>query len=107
MRAGLLRRRVTIQNLGESADAVGQRTATPTTFATRWAAIEWELGAETMAGPRLTAERLGVLRMRYLAGLNPRTMRVQLADGRLLDILDVVNVDERKVSTELHVKERI
>jgi SPP1 family predicted phage head-tail adaptor len=103
MRAGRLRHRVTIQEYTESQNTYGEVTKSWVDFATVWAAMEPARGREFWESQQINAETTSTVVLRYLAGVKPE-MRV-LYDGRVFQILSVINPDERNRELQLRVKE--
>ena len=99
IRAGELRHRVTIQQLVESQNEYGEITTTPQTFASVWGAVEDLSGREYFAAQQINAEVSTRIRIRYRAGVVPKMLAV--CDGRIYDILAVLDPDGRR--RELHL----
>lgn len=99
MRAGRLRHRLTIQQRNETQGATGEVVLTWTTYATVWGAVEPVSGRELLAGDRVAAEASVRVLVRYLSGVTTRH-RV-LFGSRLLEIVAVIDRDERHVELEL------
>lgn len=102
MRAGALRQRITIQQAIESQDSSGSVTKVWTTFATIWAAYEPQTGSESFKEDQEQAVMGVRFRTRFKAGITPK-MRVSF-DGRVFDILSLVDVNGR--SKQLHIMTR-
>lgn len=99
MRAGRLRHRVTIQSATTTVDSFGQPIETWGTFATVWAAVEPLSGREYFDAQQVQSEVSYRVRIRHLSGVVP-TMRVSY-DSRTLEVLAVLNIDER--DREMHL----
>lgn len=106
MRAGRLRRRVTVHYKVVVKDAYGAETITWTTLGTYWGAVEPLHGREftdqKMDGAELTTRI--VIRFQPGVTIAPHTHRVTWS-GHLYDIQSVVNVDERRRETQLICRE--
>ena len=106
MRAGLLRHRVTIQQLlagSPQQNAGGEPEEAWTDVTTRYASVEPLKGRELLAAQQINSEVSVTIRMRHLASVTPK-MRAVYA-GRNYDILSVVNPEERSRETILYVRE--
>lgn len=93
---GGMRHRATIQSLADnspSQDAGGTPDQAWTTFSTEWMEIRPLLGRELQAAQQLHAEVTGKARSRWRAGVTAE-MRI-LFGARVLEILAVINVEER------------
>lgn len=102
MRAGDLRRRITIQLKGTAADTFGQASTSWTDFLTCWAAISPLSGRELVTAQAINAEITHQISIRYLESLaNPMqvaAMRIVYQNGgvtRYFNVLSSQNVDER------------
>lgn len=93
MRAGMLKRRVTIQSVTEGAmSAQGEPLETVTTFAERWASVDPLSGAEAELMHEVHPEVTHIVTIRYLSGVTPK-MRV-LFGTRSFEIKAVLNTRE-------------
>ena len=104
MRAGQLNKRVSIERPGSAQSETGQVVDGWSTVATVWAAIQPLSGRELFAAQQLQARADLLVRIRYLAGVEPK-MRVRFG-ARLLDIQAVRNLDERNRELELFCLEQ-
>jgi len=109
LRAGKMRKLVTIQRLTGARDTTGNETATYTTFATVWAWIEPYIGSaragrEEFSGGQIQGLDYTRFHIRYLAGISPKAVVVY--NGPSYDIQAVNNRDERNFEVELLAKER-
>ena len=93
IRAGQLRRRITIQTPTETVGARGGPTETWATFKTRWASVTPQAGNEPFEDDRFRSVQRVVFEMRYVAGITTK-MRVSW-DSRIFAIQSIVNVEER------------
>lgn len=108
MRSGLLRHRVTIQQLVAASpdqDAGGVPDETWTDLKTVWAAVEPLRGRELIAAQSTNSEVQGTIRIRYRAGVTPRMRCV--FDSRYYDILAVTDHLERNKELVLMVREGV
>ena len=103
MRAGLLRSRVTIQQQTRADDAYGGATVTWSTFATRWAHLRPLRGSELIAAQQINSHVQGEALIRFTTGVDA-TMRI-VYGTRVLQILAVVNMDERDEQQRLLYRE--
>lgn len=103
MRAGELRKRVTLQRLVAGRDSLGGVTESWEDVGTYWAAVEPLKGHEFFAASQVNAEVTGRIRMRYRPGVDP-TMRAALGT-RVFAIQAVIDVDERHRELHLMVRE--
>lgn len=99
MKAGDLRRRVTIQQPVESEDQFRTPAVSWEPYATVWAAVEPLSGREFIEAQNTKSELSVRIRMRYLAGVTPG-MRV-LYGARIFDIKVVIDLEERH--REMHL----
>lgn len=108
MRSGKLRHRVTLQQLVDNSpghDTGGGLTQTWTDVSTVWASVEPLKGREFIAAQAVNAEVTGLIKMRYLAGVNER-MRVTHGSDTY-DILAVVDVEKRHEQLWLYVRSAV
>jgi SPP1 family predicted phage head-tail adaptor len=91
IRAGDLRRQITIQQRDATVDSFKQEVVTWTTFATCWAEIDPMSGRELMAAGAQQFEMTHEITIRYRAGVTP-AMRV-LYQGRIFNIVAVIDND--------------
>ncbi len=106
MRAGRLRHRITIQQNAPTRNGKGEEVDSWSTFGggARCAAVIPLAGREAFNAQQRHAAAELRIELRYLAGITTK-MRVSY-DGRLFDILDVADIEERGRETQLLVKER-
>jgi SPP1 family predicted phage head-tail adaptor len=105
MRAGQLRNYVTVQTPTITQDSSGQPSETWSTLWTAWASIEPQSASEGLTGEGVLASRSYVVTMRYLASITPRC-RISWG-SRVLDIVGVMNTDERNQMLTLTCRERV
>ena len=101
MRAGRLRKRITIEQRIPGSDFA--REDSWTDFVTVWAAVEPVRGAEAVAAEQIQSEVSAKVVMRYLGGLRP-DMRIR-HEGRIYEIIAIIDVEERHRELNLMVKE--
>jgi len=94
MRAGELNQRVTIEVVSITQDDIGQTTHAWSTLLTIWAQVQTAGGSEKFYGGELVAEATHKVKMRFISGLNSRTIRLRWRSR----ILDVVFIDESRQS---------
>lgn len=105
-RIGRMRHRVTIQQLSPNSpqqDAGGTPDETWGTYITGWAEITPLKGRELESARQTNPEVTGQARMRWRSGVDSR-MRI-LFGSRTLEILAVINVEERSREMQLLYKE--
>ncbi len=107
MRAGMLNKRITIQQKATPVvqDEFGEEDPVWETVATVWASAEPLRGQEYLEAMRLEADIDIRFRIRYYAGLTP-AMRVYY-DGRYFNIISVIDVYEHHVEMQLMCKEQL
>ncbi len=95
MQSGKLRHRITLQARSGAVDDLGQPLDDWADVLTTWATVQPVSGREFQEGAQVEAEVTHKVWLRWRAGvaLTPE-MRV-VYDGRVLDILSAVNVEER------------
>lgn len=103
MTAGRMRKRVTIQRLERTDDGYGGIVETWVDVATVWAAVEPLTGRERYEAQQVQSDLSHKVTMRYRPGIMPQ-MRLVLKD-RPLDIVAVINVEERNRWLELLCRE--
>ena len=103
MRAGLLRHRVTIQNLTTTQDSFGDVVEDWSNFATVWAQVEDLSGREFFAAVQVNSEIKTRARIRYMEGIKP-TMRI-LHGTRTLEIIAPIDPDGKRRMLELLCRE--
>ena len=103
MKAGSLRHRVTIQRLTITQGPSGDLVETWADVATLWGAVEPLSGREYWQAQQVAAETSIRVRIRYRAGLDT-TMRV-IHDARTLEILSIVDPEERHAELQLMCRE--
>jgi len=101
--AAIFRHRITIQEHVTDQDEAGQPVDMWQDVATVWGAVEPLRGREYFAAQQVQAEVTTRIRIRYRRGIRPE-MRV-LYDGRLFNILSVIDPEERHVELQLMCRE--
>jgi len=105
MHSGMLNCRGTIQYKAVSRDAYGGETVVWSDEAAVWMSIEGLSGREYFAAQQLGGEITHKIRMRFRRGMQPGK-RI-LHNGRVLDVLSVINVGERNRELEIMAKEEV
>lgn len=105
IRAGLLRHQVTLQRPRTSGDAFGEERAEWEDVVELRAAITPVSGTEQMAAAQLAATVTHQVTTRYWPGITPR-MRL-LYGQRVLNIVSVVDVDERRRELRMDCAEAV
>lgn len=103
MKIGKLRHRVAIQAYTALRDSFGAEQPEWADVATVWASVAPISGKEYFASAQTNAELTTKITMRYLGGITPN-MRV-VFDGRIFEIVSVLNYEERNVEQSLLCKE--
>jgi SPP1 family predicted phage head-tail adaptor len=103
MKARDLRHRVTLQRLVLTQGASGDLAQTWEDVTTVWGAVEPLSGREYWQAQQVAAETSIRVRLRYLAGVEQK-MRV-LYGTRVLEILSIVDLDERHRELQLMCRE--
>jgi SPP1 family predicted phage head-tail adaptor len=98
MRAGKLRRSITIQQPANATDAIGGLTQVWSTFASGYAEISPNNGREAIQAQQINAQQPILIRTRYIAGVMPK-MRV-LYGSRIFEIISVANLNEKNRELE-------
>jgi len=104
MRAGKLRHRVEIQELGETRRPDGGVVEGWTTVATRWASVSPLSGRELFQAQVVDSDITHRVRMRHYTGLTT-DHRLLHNSTRVLNIGQILNLDERGIEDELMCKE--
>lgn len=100
-----MRHPVTIQEVVETTNAIGEVAETWTTLSEVWASIEPISGREFQVVQQIAAETTHKVSIRYLEGVTPKH-RV-LFGSRVFDILAVRNVEEVGRVMDLLCRERL
>jgi SPP1 family predicted phage head-tail adaptor len=103
MKAGALRHRVTIQQLTITQGPSGDLVEAWTDVATVYGAVEPLSGREYWQAQQVAAETSIRVRIRYRPGMET-TMRLS-HDGRTLEILSIVDPEERHRELQLMCRE--
>ncbi len=93
MRIGPLRHLSTIEELAQGKDTAGGIVKTWGNFAKRWASVRPIRGTERWYSKEKHSTATHEIIMRFAAGIDTK-MRIQ-ARGRIFDIVDIQNPDER------------
>ena len=99
MQAGLLRKRLTLQQRSKSQDSYGQPLLTWSDVATVWGEIVPLSGSESVSADSLQASTSHQITIRYRSGVNT-ALRIKYG-VRLFDIQNVLNPDERNKTLTL------
>lgn len=90
-----MRTRVTVQALAESADVYGQPIQAWADLARRWCELRTPTGRDVVVADQLQVTLTDVVLMRADPILDP-TRRLVLGDGRILRIVAVLPLDQRR-----------
>lgn len=99
LQTGTLRHRGTIQSFVETQSESGAVTRDPRPYGDRWMSLEPFSGFENAKGEAPQGESMLLVKMHYEPGIQ-RKWRI-LVNGRVLEINDVVDVEERHKVLEL------
>lgn len=106
MNAGMLNKRITIQEKAANSpayDEYGQPSEAWATFAVVWAAVEPIQGREFWAQQQVQSEVTIRIRIRYLSGVRP-DMRI-LYGSRVFSVESVIDPKERHAEMQLMCSE--
>lgn len=103
MKIGNLRHRVALQKKAITEDGLKQQSEVWADIATVWARIEPLSGKEYFAAKQINAEISVKLTLRYRKDV-VSDMRVAF-DGRIFEVLSIINPEERRESLILMCKE--
>ena len=108
-RAGKMRFRVDLQRVTQTIDSVGQPQEVWNTLATVWAHIETVnpigAGREFIKADALGADIQTCVVMRYVVPITPKDKI--MFNGRELEIVSVVNTDERNRILTAYCREKV
>lgn len=105
MRAGKLRRTLTIQEASEARDSTGSVVTTWATFATVHGSVEPLRGREFWSAKELQAQVDTRIRIRYLEGVTPK---MQIVDnGTTYLIYAVLDIEKRHIQMDLMCQEMV
>lgn len=105
MRAGKLRRLISIEQPTNGVDGIGGITQSWTVFAANvYAEILPNNGREAIQAQQINAQQPVLIRLRYLPGITPK-MRVRYG-ARIFEIVSPANLQERNREMELTCVER-
>jgi len=100
-----LRHRVTLRKKEIAEDALKQQSEAWADIATVWAAIEPLSGREYFAARQENAEVTAKITIRYRKDVTPDMRAV--SEGRVFNVLSVINPGERNISLILMCKEAL
>lgn len=109
LRSGLQRHRVELQGLAETIDSFGVAAKAWTPLATFWAEVRPLRGSEFLNVKQVWATAEYFVNFRWLGpavAVDPTQRLKVLNSGKILNILNVNNVEERNRSYELVCTER-
>lgn len=105
MRAGTLRHRVALHSLTTTRDDYGEPIETWVAAATIWARVSPGQGRELISAQQVNAELTHQVEMRYRPEVT--TTRRVIHKGRTLEIVSIINPDERNKNMILLCKELV
>ena len=103
LQAGIFRQRVTLQDLVETVDSYGQPIQSWVDVATFWAEVRPLRGQESLNVRQVWATATTLIKHRYLGPAldpSPKQRYKLVKDGRIFNVLDPTNVEERNRSIE-------
>jgi SPP1 family predicted phage head-tail adaptor len=106
MNAGELDQRITIQVAETAKDSVGNILLTWRELKIVWAKVQTTGGNEQYRAAKQAAEATHKIKIRYLAGLKPQTMRI-LWQGKTLDIEFIDTSRQRRGELYISAKELV
>ena len=107
MRAGELKKRITIEQPTGTADALGEPVQTWATWAVLWAALQPLVGTERLQAAQVNANADVKVTIRYYLGLIP-TVKMRIRYGtRMFQIVSVQNIDEHNREVDLLTIEQL
>lgn len=101
--AGKLRHRVTFQSVTQTSDSAGGYTESWATAATVWASIEPVSAYERFVGMQTETHTTHKVMCRYNSAIT--TAKRMSWDGRLFDVVSVLDIDGRHAALEIKVIE--
>jgi SPP1 family predicted phage head-tail adaptor len=107
---GTFRQRVTLQDLVETIDSYGQPVQSWTDLATFWAEVRPLRGQESLNIRQVFATATTLIKHRYLGPAldpSPKQRYRLVKDGRIFNVLDPTNVEERNRTIESVCEERV
>ena len=107
---GRFRQRVTLQDLVETVDTYGQPVQSWVDLATFWAEVRPLRGSELLNVKQSWATASHFVNFRYMGSMvrpNPRQRFKLTKDGRILNILNINNVEERNRAYEVTCEEYV
>lgn len=107
MQIGPLRNRITLESrtVDRTTAGFGEPTENWTTLATVWASVEPLSGEEFFQAQQENAEVTHRVRLRFRSGITPKH-RLKVGT-RILDIVSVIDPEERGLELELLCRERV
>lgn len=108
--SGRLRQRVTLQAATETADGYNQPIQTWSDVATFWAEVSPLTGNEAVNVKQIWATATHKVRLRYQGSsisFSPTRRFVLVKDGRILNIVNANNVEERNRAYEILCQEYV
>jgi SPP1 family predicted phage head-tail adaptor len=109
VQAGKFRQRVALQDLVETTDSYGQPVQSWVDVARVWAEVRPLRGSELLNVKQNWATASHFVNHRYLGSTvpNPKQRYLLIKDGRIMNILNVNNIEERNRSYEATCEEYI
>ena len=103
MNAGRMKQLVKVQKPVETQSATGEVTSSWETLGSAWASIEPVSGREAIQGGQAYAEGLIRVRMRHMVKMTTECRLV--LPGRILEITQLNNIEDRNVEFEIMCRE--
>ncbi|HUT68659.1 MAG TPA: phage head closure protein [Dehalococcoidales bacterium] len=105
MRAGTLRQRLTFQEVTRARNDFNEMVDSWSDYCVVWGSLLPNAGRKYYEAKQATAEVSGEVRIRYRSGILP-TMRI-LHGSRILEIVSIVNPQERNRELLIYYKEKL
>lgn len=103
MRAGKLRHRLALRSNTPAYDANGQPVDSYSTITTVWGSVSPLDGRESEFADKVTAEATHVVVIRYDSAINAEYQITH--DSRTLQVISIINKDDRNIQQTLLCKE--
>ena len=107
MRAGTLRKRVTIQQKTITRDAYGAEVIAWATYMSGWASVEPLQGREYLEAQQVQASADVRVRMRVQPSKRPTPGMRAAYDGRIFNIITVIDTSEAGEELQLMCQEQV
>lgn len=105
MRAGKLRKRISLETPSRAQNSLGEDVATFGSAVSRWASIEPLSGNELIVAQSVTPIATHKITLRHDTAITPETRIVW--DSRTFNVISVINPSERNIMTVVTAKEEV